>query len=299
MEKNVQSIDVMSLQTKLIMFRTAYLQAVAATWADENVKKELVSDAQTAKNECINVLEKESFIKFLPKNFNLNWHSSVHIIDTGMTRYKPQDEKANDGWIGSNDAIIIKIPKAPVSIEDRPLALMSYYQVYSSLLGLGGVSTGTKASSFSEIIDVFKPFQVNFEAYEEAYKANRKNSLGDGGAENFYEFSASFIHCLAKCWEDEAYLNELVTNGTVEPLGEENSILKNDYADFHNPWGFIIKFEFSEEAEWDSVEKKWNKLPANQLYLSYPEKPDTDGLKMADAIARYNNTGPSYPFTCN
>ena len=110
-------------------------------------------------------------------------------------------------------------------------------------------------------------------------------------------FGASMLDLIASCWDDENYFNSILST-VLEPLGEANSTICSGLnIDFTNPWGFRIVFEKDTSCSWNEEKSKWEGLSNNEMYLQYPCKPEEE-LSGAQALARYNSTGPAFPLTC-
>jgi len=294
------------LTTKLMIFRTAYLQSLAACWSDKNIENKLISGEENAKDHCIDILKQDAFKEFLPnKNFNFHWNIEVFIIDTKRTIFledqNPFEMKksANNGWDCTNDVFVIKIPKAP-ALEDRVAALAAYYNIFTTIFGENisdEAAIKNENVTYKQACSFFKPFEAQEAKPLDAWEQNVNNNMGVGGAQSFMSFSAVFNLVIAKCWEDEVYFENVIKNGLLSPIGTDDSVMRISGNDFANPWSFSIIFQKAEKTFWNNDKKNWENIESNLIGLSYPHKPNNPSLA-PEALAKYNNTGPTYPLTC-
>lgn len=316
------------LSTALIAYRQAYLQCIAKCWGDEDFANDFISgpvDLNKTNSVWNNVLKNPKFLNFLPKGFQnptpekeegyfpLNWRVNLYVVEKiytdklfSVAEYAPFNPNANNGWIGGTDLFIVKIPKKPLGLNESELAtaLAAYYSNFTTLFGNGQAvtdSANNEKSNFSnELCQFYSKFEINYKQYEKAITQNLANDFGDGGNESFYGFGAIIMNMISVCWENPNYLSYLTSdNRVISPVGTKNSIVKDEYVTFQNPWAFNILFkEVSDEnSKWNSETQKWENIENNEVYLQFPSKP-SDEKNYVRAIARYNGTGPAYPLTC-
>lgn len=310
-----QSPDMMSLGTQLMAFRNAYLQSLAAIWSGKISKKDLVTCEEPSilpKKDpihCINILDQTEFKQFLPnEGGNWGWNANFYLIDTGKTIYRPFNPLSNNGWLGAADLFVINIPPTP-SIEYQAEALMAYYKTFPSLLGRGineGFSPDQNIQSsytFQEIKNLMiKIGETDLHEYYPALDKDNNLNLGTGNESGFFELSNALLSVISEVWSNPKFRDYLINpEMVIYPAGRKGSILRTDQVTFVNPWNFAIKFrQFGELTYWNQEEFRWEGLRNNEIYLGYPLEPEKDTNASANtlALARYNNTGPSYPFTC-
>lgn len=304
----------MNLTSELMAFRTAYLQSIARGWKDEEFLKEFISIPDV---KWTNILENDVFKSFLPKQQKLNWRADVFIIEnvekhkdlppTPVSVYSPYDPNSNNGWLGGSDLFVIKIPTAPAPAE-RPAALAAYYSLYTSLFGNGYEVTDTGGAapcSHANVEEImatnYKTFSLKKADYNAAMENNIEDDLGAGGDESFLGFGAIVMGIISFCWVNPGYLEFLTEkNRTISPVGTPNSILRDEFISFKNPWAFNIRFDevVPGNSVWNAELGVWEKLEVNDIFLQFPTRPNPEAYSDARALSRYNGTGPAYPLTC-
>ncbi len=246
----------------LLNLRLAYLRALAKAWSDSKFEATLVSTEHN--KNYINVLdpdvqEKNPDIKSIFGALRLG-NVSFNIVDFSddRTTYAPIESPQN--WIGSNDRLIVKIPKTPEESQQVE-ALAAYYQIFPTLFGS------------SDNTPVFTD--------------------AGGTSDPFFQFGSATINIIAMAWKDSVFMGQL-----TDPDLKDATHLINRYLGYQNPWNFNLQFEYETNFSWDGY--LWNNIPNNVIRVHYPEKPTKDGAPydLAIALTTYNNTGPAYPFSC-
>jgi len=133
--------------------------------------------------------------------------------------------------------------------------------------------------------------------------------------DSFLSFSAVMIKLVAAIWEDESLIAKLDYRHHKECHESKKKYFKNirnilkDYFDYDLPWRFNFEFVLPnhDEAFWikgptdqDCDEWQWNdkNVIRTTVFIEIPYAP-TGKENASLALARYNATGPAYPFTCS
>ena len=69
------------------------------------------------------------------------------------------------------------------------------------------------------------------------------------------------------------------------------------YFNYNCPWNVNLAVEKSKAAMWHSDKGKWVGLEQNKITYGYPNKPKVLEQEPI-ALAAYNDSGPTYLFTC-
>lgn len=110
-------------QNPLMIFRNAYLRAIARAWSDVEFKQRLLN----AKDIQV-MLVNEDYMS------NVVWQS----LDIRLREEAPPSGTFDPagGWLGGKDIFIIHIPSAPTVDMDKKLkALTAFYQDYPTMFG--------------------------------------------------------------------------------------------------------------------------------------------------------------------
>ncbi|MBT8339091.1 MAG: hypothetical protein HKP58_16110 [Desulfatitalea sp.] len=117
--------------------------------------------------------------------------------------------------------------------------------------------------------------------------------------ESFLEFEEVYLRAVALAWTDEDFKEKLLSDA-------ESAI--EQYFNYRCPWSLDIQVREVNEKEielgagWhppaEGRQGFW-KLPKDTFYYRLPPKPDTiDPEEEPIALAAYNDSGPTYLFTC-
>lgn len=282
-----------TLSKQFDIFRAAYLRSIAKSWVDNKYKKEIVSFKGAAKN----VLVLKPFTDLLQEPIEKKWRMDIAIVNNNSVSYNPYSRTSDNGWNGDADVLVIKIPKKPTNNKSHVSALAKYYELFPTPFGnnLSGVDK-EELKDVSDIQDLFVPFEYSEKAILKARRENLSNETGDGGVKAFDTFGIVMMDIVAKCWENNAFLQAL-TDNPIKPIGQKGSEIKDVFRNFANEWAFSIVFEEDDNATWNEATQDWDNLSNNQIYLQYPAKPDAD-FSETRALSRYNATGPVFPLSC-
>jgi len=291
----------MNLTEELMQFRTAYLQTIAKCWNDSSLYKEMISKKGSIGT---NILETKLFKSFLPKNNSvLDWRVDLFLIENpnkNLAQYVPYNPNSLNGWFGGPDLIILKVPKTPEKNEQAS-ALMSFYDAFTTFLGntssnIAAVHPTRKIEE--SMLSLFTEYTSGHLDYLHVIEEDILTSLGNGCNDTFFSLGSVYLDLVSMCWKNPDFKKYLLQT-TLEPIGKENSIIKDEFIKFENPFSFNIKFQEAEDGNsiWDPQKGLWTNLENNEIFLQFPRKPENDTTH-AQALARYNGTGPTYPLTC-
>lgn len=263
--------------------------------------------------------------------FEFDWLANVYLIDNHFLYYSPQKPHFRNGWSGGSDLFVIKIPNRPTDDGVHAKALMTYYEIFPTIFGTGrGVPnitfTNPKGNAEMDIQQVMRymvDFMPDFANFRKAEFINLANDLGMGGMRSFKAFSGVLMQMIAAAWSHDGYFNYLTTESVITPVGTPQSVYRDEFVEFRNPWSFNIIFRKAEDSAWN--DNSWTNLEYTDIYMNYPTIPKSamgqfnsgkntymnagadldrkavskaESFWRAEAIARYNNTGPEYPFSC-
>lgn len=318
------------LTSQLLSFRAAYLQAISRAWSDKGFKKTIITKVDEKPEngdplppDAKNILAVDEFTDLIkPSGMLKRWMLKVYLIERAkgepFGEYQPFNPLGHNGWLSrGHEIFVLKIPKKPKIESDNSkgqlsTALMHYYQLFPTLFGdyitlLGGEqSFSGESDNMSNIEQLGASLSVQddlnavlWNDVQHARLHNVRNELGIGGEPQFLAFAAVFIQIVSRCWADEAY-RKFILDYNIAPTGNPKAHFRDDNIHFENPWAFNIQFQEDNDVEYKVNEDgsgHWTRLPKNTLILGYPEPPQESVQPVA--LARYNATGPAFPFTCS
>ena len=102
------------------------------------------------------------------------------------------------------------------------------------------------------------------------------------------EFQAVYLRAVALSWRSEEFKKEFL----AAPL---TALAK--WLNYDCPWNLNVKVEEpkGQGVGWNTKQGEW-KLPWNQIIIGLPETPALEDQGVA--LAAYNDSGPTYLFTC-
>lgn len=123
------------------------------------------------------------------------------------------------------------------------------------------------------------------------------NSLPDYAS--FLEFEEVYLRAIALAWKDEVFKKELL---------EHAETALDKYFNYKCPWSLdlfvreVTKTERAKGAGWhpsNEAHRGFWSLPNNTFLYGLPPKPiNIDPDEEPIALAAYNDSGPTYLFTC-
>jgi ribosomally synthesized peptide (two-chain TOMM family) len=112
--------------------------------------------------------------------------------------------------------------------------------------------------------------------------------------ESFLEFEEVYLRAIALSWKDAEFKKRLL---------EDAAKALANYFNYKCPWSvdLSVREVSPERYGWKKSAKKqyaWD-LPQNTFYYGLPPKPENiDPDEEPIALAAYNDSGPTYLFTC-
>lgn len=297
----------MNLSDELMSFRTAYLQTIAHCWREPAEYEKIISKkGEKGKN----LLESDLFQSYLPvkKDGNLcplNWRLDVYLVENenkNLAKYVPYNPNSINGWMGGPDLMILKIPEAPPP-EEQAKALMAYYESFNTLFGNSFKVSKTETSHAirmitEKLLSLFTKHTTGYVNYLKVLRENSPTSLGNGSNDTFYSLGSVFMELIAVSWKNPNFF-KYTCDTIISPIGTRDSLLRDEFITFRNPFSFNIKFQKVTDGNsvWDSSTGTWENLENNEVCLQFPKKPEPES-DFTQALARYNGCGPTYPLTC-
>jgi ribosomally synthesized peptide (two-chain TOMM family) len=288
--------------------RLAVLRTIAMVWSDDSQTEHIPGKSKgmryrLEKNSAAQNIEllssmgykppSDAFgIKFLAANARWNF-----FRDHQWTKHQCET-------IEITLPILPKLESGSWSKFDKAEKLIEYYSHFPSFFGIANNDTERPEQSSTMPVDAFG------------------NNYSMGVSQDiFFSFSDALIKLIAAAWDNELLISILNYDYRVNDTSNENLVSAEAYFEeisdifkryFHYecPWKFNIKFVLPDDnaAFWkkdDDVESDkenfiWNELGGirNVLSIEIPYSPvGTEDISLA--LARYNATGPAYPFTCS
>lgn len=274
------------MSNSILSFKTAYLEAVAKSWKDEEFAEEFYAKGE---ENILAFLEAKSGS---PKKFISPWKNLVinFLDDDSHTLY--WDPIQTGRWVGNDDRMTIFMPEDP-GVDHRVEGLAQYNFIFPSFMG--------KVKSDIELL-FNKKEQIEFIDYLVSKDIEIPTILTLGESDlDLLSFTATMLRAIALYWEDPSFKEEL-----LNPDGDhtDKTAVLSKFFGYNNPWNFAINFKECKTFILNKDDDSELDYPANIISLGKPRKPTLpDGSSSSKgiypiALAAYNDDGKSYPFTC-
>ena len=274
----------------LMKFRTAYLRSIALSWADEDFKRQLVSDSTSA----IDVMQRylgfdwpwpnACTLKFksVPKFQWIcdEWVWPLHLSDH-LTLYVPLDPSV---YVKGET----QDPPTKLPADQRAMALADFYRQRSALFSDGwGEGWGNTGSQL----------EVSIKGAEGPASPSPAGGFYPDSSE-FAAFQVALLAAIAKAWDDQEFRSLLTIDA--------NTALRK-VRGYELPWKMTLAIADDADARWHPplftgpmttpLLSHWSFSRPNELTLNLPSKPGELQSEPV-ALAMYNGTGAAYPFSC-
>lgn len=272
----------------LMDIRIAILKTIACVWKDDHKPK-------TNEKKLREILTTNSHAE-MDNWFADNVHYKNPFPNFGI-QFLPAVAEWNlygdNTWTKHQSEIIeIKLPLIPKGAVwdeyEKAQYLMEYYSKFPTFFG-------SLNTSSHQLTTHFDPTGNDYD-------------LGVS-QDSFLSFSAVMIKLVAAIWDNERLIKDLDYNQHKETTDDEYyeriEVVLKDYFDYELPWRFNLKFVSPIENEefWKENGGQWvwndaHPFIRTTVFIEIPYAPvKKDNVSLA--LARYNATGPVYPFTCS
>lgn len=102
------------------------------------------------------------------------------------------------------------------------------------------------------------------------------------------EFQEVYLRAVALAWNDLIFYEAFVNGDSLGALEK--------WFGYKCPWNINLRVK-DNGGKWKAKEKRWKKLDRNKIIIGLPQKP-AENKDQAIALAAYNDSGPTYLFTC-
>jgi len=288
-----------STMNELLSFRTMFLRAVAQAWADPGFKQQLVAAPEQA----------------LWAYFHYRWPwpnaCELQVVDT-----KHQFNWTRNEWVWSSavheDLILfVPIDAAEIDPRDHGVALADYYRARESLFqdDWGAHDNPNPGLALCEEPATSKPAPRS--SVREAATQSQRSGLHAIGEDtplppeglvpsssDFTGFQVALLAAMGRAWQDPEY-RALLQRDAIKALTAIRG--------YKLPWEFNLRIQHDPGARWHPphpqspdrpvCQSHWSLRKKTILRLALPERP-AQVLSEPIALAMYNATGATYPFTC-
>lgn len=259
----------------MMLFRTAYLRAIAKAWNNEHFFNRMTDcnavgyDGWKILEECVD-----------PPPCLPPW---------GIRLFFREDQYPGNGyhpeltgsWVGPQPIIRLRLPPPPARALPVPEAQAEQAKALAAYYAAMPTPFGYQARG------------------KDAVQAQSALGTSMGPWVDALLLGATVVHALALSWNDELFNSQF--------FGSEALLVLRNWLGYNLPWNMRIEAEGvkHDEAKWDVEQQQWQirdgqkwtaGVPANSLTLFVPNRPKP-GFQ-AVALASYNQTGPAYPLTC-
>ncbi|MES2673633.1 MAG: BMA_0021/BMA_0022 family TOMM bacteriocin [Pseudomonadota bacterium] len=287
----------------LMDLRIAVLKTIAMTWKDDFAKTEIKLREIFKSMPCLELR------KWLEESINY----AMPFVGFGIQFLQPEarwNSYGNNQWTKHKfETIEITIPIIPADFCGRldeyqkSEKLIEYYSHFPTIFGASSTkNVNGNPAKFASSTFNYAPGGDNYD-------------LGVS-QDSFLGFSAAFLNLITAIWENESLLNELdynryKTRKSLSAIDDQAyfdhvNYIFSHYFNYEFPWRFNLKLvtPIAGEEFWvsnDGVNWKWNdaNIIRNIVYIEIPYAPDAKNQSVSLALAKYNATGPAYPFTCS
>jgi ribosomally synthesized peptide (two-chain TOMM family) len=194
-------------------------------------------------------------------NFKFPYNVEFAVRFNPRPKWRPNEML---GWYGGGDEFLIYLPLKPSTDDLRELGEKCDFGLDATLAD----ALALYCERFPSLLG----------------KATDGKSLAP---EDFANFGVMTSRLLAMTWYDQEFANDLFQDDDARDRVQKslNIVI---------PWNFRLKFL---PRPWPQFMSKAS--PYNKIAVYIPQRPDDDEENdWAIALARYNDTGPQYPFTC-